>query len=106
MTTVTRPLGTWHGRGHQTIGFVSDSGRLHVSWETSNEHPAGTGTFRLALHSAVSGRPLQLLTDARGATAGAADVVEDPRPYNLMVESTNLDWSLTVHEVVAAPRRP
>jgi hypothetical protein len=103
MSIVTRPLGTFEGRGSQTIGVVSESGRLRVSWETRNEHPAGAGTFRLALHSGVSGRPLELITDERGPGKGSREVTDDPRPYNLMVESANLDWSFSVEEIVAAP---
>jgi len=104
--TVTRSLGSFQGRGSQTIGVVSESGRLHISWQTKNERIAGRGTFRLALHSAVSGRPLQLIADTRGEGSGSADVAEDPRPYNLMVDSTDLDWSFTVEEIVAAPSTP
>ena len=105
MVAVTRSLGTWHGRGSQTIGIVSESGRLKVRWEARNEWPAGAGTFRLTLHSAVSGRPIQLIADHRGNGHDSADVSDDPRPYNLQVESANLDWSITVEEVVASPRR-
>jgi hypothetical protein len=105
---VTRPLGTFAGRGDQTIGVVSESGWLRVSWVTANEAPSGSGTFRLTLHSGVSGRPLELIADARGPGKGSREVADDPRPYNLMVESTNLDWSFSVEEIVAAPvpRRP
>jgi hypothetical protein len=96
---VNRPLGTWQGRGNQTIGVVSESGRLHVTWRTSNAAPA-SGHFRLALHSAVSGRPLQLLVDQRGEANGATDVADDPRPYNFMVDSADVDWSFSVEEIV------
>ena len=92
---ISRPLGTWNGRGSQTIGIVSDSGRLRVTWQTSNASPDG-GRFRLALHSAVSGRPIQLLAELRGEAQGAADVADDPRAYNFMVDSAGVDWSFTV----------
>ena len=100
---MTRPLGTFQGRGSQTIGVVSESGRLRVSWETRNENPAGAGTFRLALHSGVSGRPIELITEERGPGKGTREVTDDPRPYNLMVDSANLDWWFSVEEIVAAP---
>jgi hypothetical protein len=100
---VTRPLGSFQGRGSQTIGVVSESGRLRVTWETRNEDPPGAGTFRLALHSGVSGRPIELITDERGLGKGTKEVADDPRPYNLMVDSANLDWSFSVEEIVAAP---
>jgi hypothetical protein len=100
---VTRPLGTFSGRGDRTIGIVSESGQLRVHWQTRNEQPAGTGTFRLALHSGVSGRPIELIADERGPGQGTKEDADDPRPYNLMVESANLDWSFSVEEIVAAP---
>jgi hypothetical protein len=103
---VVRSLGTFSGRGSQTIGVVSESGHLRVSWQTHNEQPAGTGTFRLALHSGVSGRPIDLITDQRGEVRGTKDVADDPRPYNLMVDSQNLDWTFTVEEIVSARVRP
>jgi hypothetical protein len=99
---VTRPLGTFSGRGDRTIGVVSDSGWLRVTWET-RELPTGAGRFRLSLHSGVSGRPIELITDERGPGRGAREVTDDPRPYNLMVESANLEWSFSVEEIVAAP---
>ncbi len=100
---VTRPLGTFSGRGNQTLGVVSESGRLRVTWETFNEAPSGAGTFRLTLHSGVSGRPLEMIADERGPGKGTRELADDPRPYNLMVESANIEWSFSVEEVVAAP---
>lgn len=100
---ITRPLGTFSGRGDHTIGVVSESGWLRVTWTTRNEDGAGNGRFRLALHSGVSGRPIELITDERGPGRGSREVTDDPRPYNFMVESANLDWSFSVEEIVAAP---
>jgi hypothetical protein len=84
-----------------TIGFVSESGRFRVQWETRNEHSPSSGSFRLTVHSAVSGRPIQVIADHRGAGSGSARVDDDPRPYNFMIESANVDWSFSVEEVVA-----
>ena len=105
-TAVTRSLGTFQGRGSQTIGVVSDSGRLRVSWQTKSVRAAGSGNFHLALHSAVSGRPLQVIVDTRGEGSGSADIAEDPRPFNFMVDSENLDWTITVDEIIAVPATP
>lgn len=99
-TAVTRPLGTWQGRGSQTIGVVSDSGRLRIAWRTWNGSPAGDARFRLTLHSAVSGRPLHLIADERGTAQGTIEVTDDPRPYNFMVDSADVDWSFTVEEII------
>jgi hypothetical protein len=101
---MTRPVGSWHGTGNRTIGLVSDTGRFHIDWDARNEQPSGTGTFRLAVHSAVSGRPIQVITEQRGEGRGSADFQDDPRPYNLMIESANVDWSISVDEVVVATR--
>jgi hypothetical protein len=104
VVTVNRPAGTWQGTGNRTIGFISESGRFDVTWETRNERPAGTGTFRLTVHSAVSGRPIQVLADQRGEGRGRASVADDPRPYNFMVESANIEWSFSVEETVGVER--
>jgi hypothetical protein len=103
---VVRSLGTFTGRGSQTVGVVSESGHLRVTWETRNEEPRGAGTFRLALHSGVSGRPIELITDQRGEVRGTRDITDDPRAYNLMVDSQNLEWTFTVEEIVSARVRP
>lgn len=100
LVTVTREAGAWQGTGDSTIGFVSDSGRFRIEWETRNEGPAGAGTFRLTVHSAVSGRPIEVMADHRGVGRGSAEFADAPRVYNFMVESTNLEWSFIVHEVV------
>jgi len=102
--SVTRPVGTWSGRGNSTIGVVSDSGKFHLDWEAKNEQPKGSGRFRLAVHSAVSGRPIQLITDERGETRGGADFQDDPRIYNLMIDSANVDWTVSVQEIVVTTR--
>lgn len=99
---VVRSLGSFSGRGSQTIGIVSESGHLRVTWETRHEQPPGSGTFRLALHSGVSGRPIALITDQRGEVRGTREVTDDPRPYNLMVDSENIEWTFTVEEIVSA----
>jgi hypothetical protein len=99
-TAVSRPLGTWQGRGSQTIGVVSESGRLRVAWRTWNGSPDGGARFRLALHSAVSGRPLHVIVDQRGEAQGSADVTDDPRPFDFIVDSAGVDWSFSVEEII------
>jgi hypothetical protein len=88
----------------QTDPFLSDTGSLRLRWETRNETPPGTGTFRVTVHSDVSGRPLVVAIDARGARADVAYVSEDPRSFFLAVESVNLDWTLAADEGVDASR--
>ena len=101
---VTRPVGSWQGQGNSTIGVVSETGRFHIEWATRNERPAGAGTFRLVVHSAVSGRPIQPIAEQTGQGSGSFDFQDDPRSYNLIVDSANVEWSISVQEVVVASR--
>ena len=94
-------LGEWSGRGNtQTESFIGLTGALRMRWSAKNETPAGTGTFRLILHSAISGRTLQETVDEEGPGEGTAYVAEDPRAFYITVESANLDWSFTVEEAI------
>jgi len=100
---VWRKLGTWSGRGSiQTEPFISDTGSLRLRWETSHEAAPGTGVFRVTVHSDVSGRSLVLAVDARGVGRDVAYVSEDPRPFFLVIESANLEWTLAADEGIAA----
>ena len=104
-TVVWRTLGSWSGHGStQTGPFISDTGSLRLRWETSHEAAPGTGTFRLTVHSDVSGRSLVLAVDMRGVGGDTTYVNEDPRSFFLSVESANLDWTVTAEEGVAASR--
>ena len=106
-TVVWRKLGTWSGHGAtQTEPFISDTGSLRLRWETSHESPPGTGTFRVTLHSDVSGRPLLVAVDVRGVGRETTYVTEDPRSFFLAVESANLDWTVEAEEAVAATAGP
>jgi hypothetical protein len=104
---VWRKLGSWSGRGStQTEPFISDTGSLRLRWETRNEAAPGAGTFRVTVHSDVSGRALLLAVDAIGVGGDTTYVSEDPRSFFLAVESANLDWTLAAEEAVAATAGP
>jgi len=93
-------LGSWHGVGSlQTESFESGTGSLRVQWK-ANETPPGNGTFRLAFHSSISGRELQVAVDHKGTGADTAYVQQDPHVFFAKVESANLEWSFTVDEAV------
>ncbi|MGA2716004.1 MAG: hypothetical protein ABSG41_23125 [Bryobacteraceae bacterium] len=97
-----RPLGTWSGHGNaSTDSFNIESSQWRIKWATTNEKPTGAGTFRAEVHSAVSGRPLGLAVDHAGTGHGVAYVNEDPRLFFLDIESSNIDWSVSVEEGVA-----
>ena len=99
-------LGEWSGHGNaQTESFVGLTGALRMRWRTNNETPQGTGTFRLILQSAISGRDLQETVDEKGPGEGTAYAAEDPRAFQITVDSKNLDWSFTVEEAIFGSRR-
>jgi hypothetical protein len=106
-TVVWRPLGSWSGSGPmQTDPFISTTGSLRLRWETRNAKSPGGGTFRVTVHSDVSGRPLVLAVDARGVGQDTAFVTEDPRSFFFAVEATGLDWTLAADEGMAATAAP
>jgi hypothetical protein len=110
-SVVWKTLGTWSGRGNsQTESFIGLTGALRMNWRTHNETPTGSGRFRLVLQSAISGRDLQEVVDEKGQSDGTVYVADDPRVFQITVESANLDWSFSVEEAVfgtevAKPRR-
>jgi outer membrane biogenesis lipoprotein LolB len=99
-TVAWHRIGSWSGTGNiQTESFES-SGSLRVQWKAANETEPGAGTFRLAFHSSISGRELQVAVERRGVGADTAYVQQDPHVFFAKVESANLDWSFTVDEAV------
>lgn len=100
-TIVWRPVGTWSGQGNMlTESFVSDTGTLRLSWETRSRGDNARGSFRLTLHSGVSGRVIATAADQRGEGKGQSIVREDPRMYYAAVESADLDWRFGIEEGV------
>ncbi len=104
---VEQPMASWEGSGSQTLGLVSQSGRFRLRWHTRLEpgRDAAHARFKLTVHSGVSGRFLHEVTDQRGPGEGSANVEDDPRPFNLMVESDGLVWQIWADEVVLVPPR-
>jgi hypothetical protein len=96
-----RPIASFSGHGNsQTESFNIESGQWRIKWATTNEQPAGAGTFLATVHSEVSGRPLGVPIEHRGTGHGTAYVNEDPRLYRLEIESSSVDWSVSVEESV------
>lgn len=104
--TVWRPLGRWTGAGsRQTESFDVASGALRLQWEV-HDTGAAAGPFRVWLHSAISGRPLQLLVERTGPGAGTAHVADEPRVSYLVIDGEGVSWTAALDEVVATtPRR-
>ncbi len=101
---VPQVIGAWQGEGSHTIGFVSHSGKFRVRWRAEALPGVEPGAFRLGVNSAVSGRPLDLPVDHQGPGEGVFNFEDDPRQYNLMVESSGLAWTIDVDEVVLVVR--
>ena len=94
-------VGSWSGRGNsQTSSFTSDTGTFRVQWETKALEAPGTGSFRLTLYSAVSGRPLLEAATQQGSGRGTVVLNEDPRVFYFVVESGGVEWSFTAEEGV------
>jgi hypothetical protein len=101
-TFIWQQLGSWTGRGsQQTESFIGETGSLRVLWETRNETAPGRGTFQVTVHSAISGRPLAVAGESRGVGHDISYINEDPRVFYLVVESANIEWSVTVEEGIA-----
>lgn len=99
-------LGEWSGSGNaQTESFLGLTGALRMHWRTKNQASKGAGTFKLILQSAISGRDLQQPVDETGQGEGTAYAAEDPRAFQITVQSANLDWSFTVEEAIFGSRR-
>jgi hypothetical protein len=98
--------GTWdtlrafNGDGtEQTESFNSETGALRVEWEAKPKAGGKTpGTFRVALHSAISGRPLTIPIDHHGPGKGTVFISEEPRVFFFEVQAEDLQWQITVAE--------
>jgi len=94
-------LGTWSGTGdRQTESFDITSGSLRLVWWSSGAQGPDAGHLRVALHSSISGRPLETVVDVRGAGADTVLVAAEPRVAYLLVESDHVEWRLTLEEGV------
>jgi len=100
----SRELGSWKGTGSTTLGFVSESGSFRITWTAQNYDRAQPGRFLLTLRSGISGRPMKVIADHLGAGGGSVEFGDDPRLYEFLVESSRLDWPISVQETFA-PRR-
>lgn len=98
-------LGAWHGKSHmQTESFTGTTGALRVTWATKNPTAPDGGSFRLTIHSAISGRPLDVAVDQKGPGADVAYVNEDPRVFYAVVDASGLEWSFSVDEPIGTRR--
>jgi hypothetical protein len=96
-----RPIVSFSGRGDsQTESFDIDSTQWRIKWQTSGAASPGAGSFQVEVHSAVSGRPLVDAVQQKGDGHGIAYVSEEPRLFELVIDSAGLDWSVSVEQAV------
>jgi len=96
-----RPIVSWSGVGStQTDSFNIGSGQWRIKWETSHEQSPGKGYFRLKVHSLVSGRFVETAVDHKGVGHDVVYVAEEPRAFFLVIESSGIDWNVSVEEGV------
>jgi hypothetical protein len=94
-------IATFSGRGSaQLETFPIEGWTWRVQWETRNESPPGTGTFKATAHSGDSGRLLAEIADVRGVDHDTSYVTELPHRYYLVVKSANVDWTMVVEEAM------
>ena len=96
------PIQTWSGRGSQHLDSFPSEGALRIDWEAKRTAGAtGTGSLKIVVHSAISGRPLAgAILDHRGEGKGTAYFSEEPRVFFLDVKSEGIDWKIVVAERV------
>jgi hypothetical protein len=101
-----REVGSWSGRsGRQTESFEVSLTALRLRWKTTRETAPGAGRFTVTLHSAVSGRPIQTLVEARGVGADTVNVADEPRWSHFVVDAADVDWEMTLEQGYVRERR-
>lgn len=96
-------MATWSGHGNAQLDwFDMPYYSWRIKWETKNA-PPGKGRLHVEAHSGDSGRLLAEPIDVTGNGHDVAAVNVDPHRFYLVVDSADVDWSLTVEEPVGAP---
>jgi hypothetical protein len=94
-------VAAFSGRGNLlTETFTSDTGSFRVHWEATNETAPGLGTLKVAFRSGDSGRVIMEPVDHRGVGKGTSEVSDMVRWYYLTIESTAVDWAVTIEEPI------
>lgn len=94
---IWQKVGSWSGRGDaQTESFDIGYEPCRIRWEARNA--SQNGMLRVTLHSAISGRDLAELVDHQGNGHDTSFVRVDPHYSYLVIESKDVDWSVTMEE--------
>ena len=103
---IWKTVGSWSGRGsRQTETFTSDTGGFRVRWETKNAARPGAGHLHVIFRSGDSGREIIDAVDEPhvGSDSDVKEVsAERPRWYYLTIDSSEVDWTVSVDERVDA----
>lgn len=98
-----REIGAWSGGvSRQTESFEVSTAAMRLRWQTTNETAPGAGRLTVTLHSAVSGRPLQPIVEARGVGSATVNVADEPRWCYFVIDAANVDWQMTLEQGFAA----
>jgi hypothetical protein len=98
-----REIGTWSGGlSRQTESFEVSTAAMRLRWQTTSETSPGAGRLIVTLHSAVSGRPLQTIVDARGISSATVNVADEPRWSYLAIDAENVEWTMTLEQGFAS----
>jgi hypothetical protein len=94
-------LGQWSGNNSvQTESFTGETGALRITWTAKAAKDKPDASFLLTIHSAISGRPLQIAVDHKGSGADTAYVNEDPRVFFAVIDATDTEWSFSIDEAI------
>jgi hypothetical protein len=107
-TVVWHLIGEWSGHGSvqtQTESFDIETGDVRVRWRANNEKTPGKGRLSVEVHSAVSGRLLDTPVENKGVGEDVAYVGIDPHWSYLLIDSTGVDWSVSVEEPLEMIRK-
>jgi hypothetical protein len=97
-------VGKWSGRGSAQLDmFPIDGYTWRIVWETKNAPGPGRGRLYVQAHSADSGRLLAEPIDVTGNGHDIAYVNVDPHRFYLVVQSSDVDWTLTVEAPNGVP---
>jgi hypothetical protein len=69
-------------------------------WEAARvANATGSGSLKIVVHSAISGRPLAAaVVDHQGEGKGTAYLSEEPRVFFAEVSSQDVAWTITISE--------
>ena len=105
-TLIWKPVNTWSGRTSvQTESFPGQSGAFRIHWESRPDGSAPPGRLRIALHSAISGRPLSVVVEHEGPGGDTVFATDDPRTFFLVIDAQGTAWTVKVDEGIQVVTR-